>query len=249
MGADEAEPADTMMCCASCGTSECDDIKLKTCTACKLVKYCSVECQKKHRSQHKKACKKKVAEIRDDLLFKQPEISHYGDCPICLLPFPIDEKISRSAVMACCIKTICNGCAYANALREDKESLGHKCPFCRHPAPKSKEEAEVIAMRRIEAKDPVAMAQMGTKRLIEGDFSGAYEYWAKAAELGDAGAHYHLAVMYDEGQFVEKDMKKAMYHWEEAAIAGHPGARHNLGCYEGNRRKRERWRQDVGVVD
>jgi TPR repeat protein len=77
------------------------------------------------------------------------------------------------------------------------------------------------------------MAQMGTERLMEGDFSGAYEYWAKAAELGDAGAHYHLAVMYDEGQFVEKDMKKAMYHWEEAAIAGHPGARHNLGCYEG----------------
>jgi len=45
------------MSCASCGKTGADDVKLKICTACKLVKYCSVECQKNHRPQHKKACK------------------------------------------------------------------------------------------------------------------------------------------------------------------------------------------------
>ena len=72
--------------CASCGKVAVDDGKLKICTACNLVKYCSVDCQKNHRPQHKKACKKRMAEIRDNRLFTQPEESSFGECPICCLP-------------------------------------------------------------------------------------------------------------------------------------------------------------------
>eukprot|EP00984_Skeletonema_dohrnii_P010457 scaffold4065_cov161-Skeletonema_dohrnii-CCMP3373.AAC.2 len=70
---------DMMMCCASCGTAANDDIKLKKCTACHLVRYCSVKCQKEHRPQHKKECKKRAAELHDELLFKfkQPESNHW----------------------------------------------------------------------------------------------------------------------------------------------------------------------------
>jgi len=75
-----------MMCCASCGTEEVDGVKLKKCTACKSVRYCSVKCQKDHRAKHKRACKKRAAELRDEIVFKQPESSHLGDCPICCLP-------------------------------------------------------------------------------------------------------------------------------------------------------------------
>ncbi len=67
------------------------DVKLKKC-ACKLVKYCSVECQKNHRPQHKKACKKQAAELRDELLLTQPDGTHLGECQICYLPLPIDVK-------------------------------------------------------------------------------------------------------------------------------------------------------------
>eukprot|EP00984_Skeletonema_dohrnii_P017628 scaffold8077_cov98-Skeletonema_dohrnii-CCMP3373.AAC.1 len=70
---------DMMLCCASCGISEGDDIKLKTCTACKSARYCSVKCQKEHRPKHKRACKKRAAELHDEMLFKQPESAHYGD--------------------------------------------------------------------------------------------------------------------------------------------------------------------------
>ena len=70
---------DTMLCCASCGIAGDDDIKLKKC-ACKLVQYCSVKCQKDHRPKHKKECKQQVAELRDEILFKQPESNHLGDC-------------------------------------------------------------------------------------------------------------------------------------------------------------------------
>jgi hypothetical protein len=125
----ESESSDMMMCCASCGTAEVDDIKLKTCTACKLVRYCSVTCQKEHRPQHKRACKKRVAELREELLFQQPESDHNGDCPICLLPLSIHPR--NSTMMPCCSKLICNGCSYANQKREREEGLERLCPFCR----------------------------------------------------------------------------------------------------------------------
>ena len=66
------EEADEMMCCAGCGKAEVDDIKLRTCTACKSVRYCGIQCQKDHRSKHKRECKKRAAELRDEILFRQP---------------------------------------------------------------------------------------------------------------------------------------------------------------------------------
>jgi hypothetical protein len=44
------------MCCASCGIAEIDDIKLKDCDECDLVKYCSDKCKEDHRPQHEEAC-------------------------------------------------------------------------------------------------------------------------------------------------------------------------------------------------
>ena len=81
--------------------------------------------------------------------------------------------------------------------------------------------------------DPVALCELGKARYHEGVYEEAVEYNAKAAKLGDMGAHFELACYYEEGLGVEKDMKKAVYHLEEAAIGGHTGARNNVGCYEG----------------
>jgi TPR repeat protein len=95
-------------------------------------------------------------------------------------------------------------------------------------------------MKRIEKNDPVAMRQMGGKRHDEGDYKSAFEYYTKAAELGDAGAHHNLSILYDLGQCVEKDEKKHVHHLEEAAVGGHVDARHNLGCHEANNGRMER---------
>ena len=40
--------------CANCGKGEEAGSSLKACTACKLVKYCSRDCQLAHRPQHKR---------------------------------------------------------------------------------------------------------------------------------------------------------------------------------------------------
>eukprot|EP00984_Skeletonema_dohrnii_P005372 scaffold1890_cov86-Skeletonema_dohrnii-CCMP3373.AAC.4 len=219
--------------CASCGIAEVDDIKLTTCDdSCKLVRYCSVACQRDHRPLHEAVCKKRVAELRDYLLFRQPKISYFGACPICFLPLALDG--SKRMMMSCCSKVICDGCWYANKIREQNASLEQRCPFCRHPVPATMAEADANVMKRAEANDLVALRKVGLECIEKGDYRGASEYLTKAARMGDMRAHCHLSVMYKTGEGGEKDDKKAVYHMEEAAIGGHPAARYNLGVYEWN---------------
>eukprot|EP00984_Skeletonema_dohrnii_P031732 scaffold24629_cov71-Skeletonema_dohrnii-CCMP3373.AAC.3 len=90
------------LCCASCDIVKVDEVQLSKCPACDLVQYCSIECQREHKPQRKQACEKRAAELREEILFNQPEGSHLGDCPICLLPLPLDCRKSR--IMSCCYK-------------------------------------------------------------------------------------------------------------------------------------------------
>ena len=95
-------------------------------------------------------------------------------------------------------------------------------------------------MKRVKENDPAALREMGTRRIREGDFDTAFEYWTKAAKLGDANAHYNLSIMYMKGEGVEEDVEKEVYHSEKAAIGGHPHARFNLGVTEHNNGNIER---------
>jgi len=223
--------ADTS-CCASCGISEIDDIKLVPCDDCDLVKYCSEDCQKDHTSRHLLDCKKRAAELRDGLLFKQPESTHRGDCPICMLPLPLDT--ATYAMYTCCSKIVCTGCDFANEKREIEMRIVQTCPFCRKELPDTDEECDKQRMKRIEANDPVAIRFEGFEQCKKGNYIGALDYLTKAAELGDAEAHYKLSILYELGQGVEKDFGKEIYHLEEAAIGGDPEARYHLGAYEWN---------------
>ena len=227
------EEADVLSCCACCGKAEIDDIKLKECDDCFLVKYCSDECRNNHKSEHEQECKKRAAELRDELLFKQPEESYLGDCPICSLPLPID--LQKSSLMTCCSKIICNGCRVANLIRESDMRLQHTCPFCREPIPELEEENEKFQLKRIQANDPVAICHEGGERHYKGDYEIAFEYWTMAAELGNADAYYKLALLEEKMQGVEKDEGKYIHNLEEAAISGHPNARYFLGMHEWNK--------------
>ena len=239
-----SEEEDDTNTCASCGKAGGDDIKLMKCIDCHYVRYCSDKCQRDHRPQHKNQCKKRVAELHDEILFNQPESSHFGDCPICCLPQPTDPK--KSTVNTCCSKRICKGCYYANQIREIQGRLQQKCPFCRKALPKTKEERKERLVKRAEANDPVAISYMGMIRKQEGDYEAAFDYWSQAAALGDVEAHYHLSCLYFESLYpngvavdeelidegYEKDEKKFLHHLTEAAIGGHFVARHDLGVRE-----------------
>ena len=198
----EESEAVAASCCAACGIAEIDDIKLKDCDGCDLVKYCSDECKENHESEHEEQCKKRAAELRDERLFKQPESSHLGDCPICCLPLSLVQ--SKSTMMSCCSKVICRGCDHE--IRENEMRLTPSCPFCREPMPSTEEEVDKQRMKRVEANDPVAMVQQGIDHHKKGEYQSSFENLSKAAELGDAEAHFRVSVLYRDGEGVDKDV-------------------------------------------
>ncbi|EJK64571.1 hypothetical protein THAOC_14680 [Thalassiosira oceanica] len=223
--------------CSNCGKEGSDAVKLKNCTACFLVKYCSVDCQKTHRKQHKKACKKRAAELRDEKLYSQGHERAEGSfCPLCVLaiPFPLEQ---HATFRACCSKLVCNGCSLA----AHKGGLGESCPFCRSPLPKNREETLAMAQKRVAAKDPEAICQRGTHaKFNDDDVPRAIELLTEAAELGSATALYELGSMYMKGEGVAKDEAKAVECWELAAMRGCAESRHNLGASETKKRKYDR---------
>ena len=109
--------------CAACGKG---GVGLKKCTACKLVKYCGVDCQRAHRPQHKRECKRRAAELYDEALFKQPPSRE--ECPICFLELPVKENMQT--YKSCCGKIICDGCEIASSVEQNGDA---PCPFCRKP--------------------------------------------------------------------------------------------------------------------
>src|SRR6056300_1116021 len=87
------------VCCANCGVSEVDT-KLKDCDDCDLVKYCSDKCTENHREQHEEECQNRADELHDRKLFRQPDGTHEGECPLCFLPMPFDP--TKSTFKSCC---------------------------------------------------------------------------------------------------------------------------------------------------
>ena len=214
--------------CAACGKEGGDS--LKACTACKLVKYCNRDCQIAHRKQHKKACKKRAAEIYDEKLFKEVEPE---ECPICMLPLPIESE--ESTFESCCGKRICNGCIFAIVKSEGGARL---CPYCRTPPPSSDEEYLKRLNKLIDNGNGGACFLLAGhyangKKGLPRDTQKVIELNLKAGELGCAEGYFNLGVMHRDGRGVEVDEKKANHYYELAAMNGDVYARNNLSCIEG----------------
>jgi len=224
-----------MSVCANCGKGEDDGTILKACAACKLVKYCSRDCQIAHRPQHKKQCKRRAKELHEIELFKQPPPME--DCPICMERLP--TLCTGRTFMPCCGKVLCNGCIHAFQLGITREK-DNICPFCRTPASKSDEENIKRFEKRAAINDARAIHNLGchyrkAKLGLPQDHVKALELWHRAGELGSAGAYYNIGCAYQSGnRGVERDMEKATHYWESGAMLGHTGARYNLGVHHEN---------------
>ena len=243
----------TAHCCAECGVA--GGVSLKACKSCIQVKYCNAECQRNHWPKHKKPCKLRAAELRDEALFKDPPPKE--DCPICFVPMPnkmiccfslppatvlsvpiYDFAIANEALKdkatedyyPCCGKSICCGCVHSFA----KSGNIGKCPFCNSDrSSKTEEECVEEMMRRMEANDAGAIFQLGHCYYhglngVQQDRTRAKELYTRAVELGCSKAHGSLSDIYHKGG----DLKKAKFHLEAAAMAGNEVARYNLGVME-----------------
>ena len=239
--------------CAACGKEGGDGDNMNTCNKCKMVTYCNAACKKKHRSKHKKKCDRRVAELHDEALFKEPPTRE--ECPICFLPIPVD--MTQSTIPACCGKLICIGCLVGMISEQMKkgkkeEELGI-CAFCRTPKASSDEEniernKKLMEKGNAEAYNQLATAYAGGKFGLPQDWTKANELWRKAGELGCTNALSHLGKSYDKGMGVVVDQKKAKHYYELAAMGGDIYARHNLGCKELNAGNYQRAYNDCGKI-
>ena len=189
--------ADTITLCANCGKGEESAGDLKACTACKMVKYCNRDYQIAHRLQHKKACKKRAAELHDDALFKDPHPRE--DCPICMLPLPIDP--GKSSFYPCCGKYLCNGCMYAMTIEELRKGKKNEevsmCPYCRSPQERLVEEgmkrlAKLMDNGNSDAIYVQAGYYVSGSNGMPQNSAKANELWLKAGELGYTSWAIHI---------------------------------------------------------
>jgi tetratricopeptide (TPR) repeat protein len=239
-----------IICCADCGND--GGVSLKACKSCMQVKYCNAECQKNHWPKHKKECKQRAAELRDEALFKDPPAKE--DCPICFLPMPksiiscislppatimsvpiydfaeANEELARVGTeiySTCCGKSICGGCIHSFRASGNNE----KCAFCKADRMSRTDEEMVEEIKkRMEENDAASIFLLANcyyngRVGLQQDQTKALELYIRAAKLGYNEAHFHLGNTYEE----EGDSKKAKFYFEAAAIAGHEGARNMLG--------------------
>ena len=216
--------------CAACGKEGNSDV-MNVCNKCKSVKYCNAACKKKHRSKHKKACERRVAELYDEKLFNEVEPE---ECPICLLPLPIGNHTTYES---CCGKVICNGCVYAMKMSEGGGDL-YPCAFCRTPPASSKEEHIKRLKALMDRGNGMAFNQLaqyyyaGVTEGLPQDYKKANELFLKAGELGCSDGYFNLGIAYEKGRGVGRDEKKADCYFELATMGGDVTARYNLGIIE-----------------
>ena len=220
--------------CANCGKKgEESSGDLKACKACKLVKYCNRECQIAHRPLHKKACKKRAAELHDKALFQ--EHPPREDCPICFLSLPLN--VAQTTFKSCCGKIICHDCIYSMKQEACGRGKIGLCAFCREPNPSSDEEIVKRMKKLTEANNAHAFNHLAgwyanEEMGMQQDYTKANELYLRAGQLGCAQAYFNLGFFYNNGRGVNVDAKKAKHYWELAAMNGNVEARYNLGCME-----------------
>ena len=225
----EKETINYVAICAACG-KEGDGDNMNTCNKCDLVQYCNAACKKKHKSKHKKKCERRVAELYDEKLFREPPPRE--DCPICFLPLPLD--LSQVTFHSCCGKDICNGCIVAMLESKGADEL---CPFCRTPPANSDEDCIKRNKLLMEKGNGDAYYQLagyyayGSTGMPQ-NRAKANGLYLKAGELGCAMAYLNLGNSHFHGNGVEIDKKKAKYYFELAAMGGKVNARYCLGYME-----------------
>lgn len=208
--------------CAGCGKVEEETSPFQKCSRCKIVKYCSRDCQVSDYSQHKHDCR----------LFGEGHAYYEEDCPICLMQLPLETM--EFAIKSCCSKKICDGCIWA----AKKRGMGEICPMCKAATPKTDSQIIASARERVAKSDYEALDTLGESYFhgrygLPRDIPKAIKLLTEAAKHGIVKSHNLLGHIYFGGMGgVTTDRKRAIRHYELAARKGHPKARHNLGQIE-----------------
>ena len=169
-----------------------------------------------------------------------PIITHREECPICLIPFSIDDELTK--FYPCCGKSICSGCVSEHMKTEIKNGADHtKCAFYRKIAKNGNK-----ALRKLIKRDnnPIAFMQMAFRHesgdgILQSN-TRALEMYNRAAELGNADAYGYIASYYGQGIAVEQDESKTLEFLEVASKKGSLYAHRLLAKFHGRNDDKEK---------
>ncbi|EJK54309.1 hypothetical protein THAOC_26078, partial [Thalassiosira oceanica] len=177
--------------CANCGKQGSDSVVLKNCTACRLVKYCGVDCQRAHRKQHKKACKQRAAELKDEQLFGQGKRG-MKDCPFCRTRYPCNDADALAMVQT-------------RVSKKDPVAINHFGECCylgMNGQQKDVPRAITLWKNAAELGSIDALYNLGIRYAngdgVEQDKAKAVEFYKKAAMQGSAAARHNLGCIETE---------------------------------------------------
>ena len=149
------------------------------------------------------------------------------DCPICMLPFPIQAYHTHYCVT--CGTTVCVGCmistcaAHArdggDAQKAVKESM--TCPYCRSNAVNDDKFRLEKTTKLANAGHHEAMYRVGGYYFdgemgLRQDKAEGLKWYHRAVEAGSGRAAYSIGGCYTKGDGVEQDIDKALEYYQKA---------------------------------
>ena len=241
--------------CTNCGRSSDGAggfVKLKNCTACRLVKYCGVECQKAHRKQHKKACKRRAAELKDEtsnrvlpLTGTQVRIAPMKACGACEREFPeasySGEQWGRRQSIRRCEECVAGDNQLVLMKKGRERSEEDECPICKLLLPLDLTHAmfQACCTKLVCNGCVLAARKRGMMRncpFCRTPTPDEYQFLAmvqKRVDAGDPCAMWHLGSAHEQGHYAEygaeKDVARAVELYERAAELGIKEAHFSLG--------------------
>lgn len=207
--------------CANCGKGEENINKLKTCTACLSVKYCSRDCQIAHRKQHKKECKKRAAELYDEKLYVRI-------CEGCICAMALRAKGSMPLCPFCRKQSVPPGEEQIRLVEKHMKSgdvLAYKNLALyyangEHGLTQDYQKANELWLKAGELGCAEAYFNLGQSyhegKGVESDIKKAKYYWELAAMLGSLQARFNVGAF--EGN--SGNHHRAFRHYIIAARAG-----------------------------
>jgi len=181
------------------------------------------------------------SETADIDLFTPLIITEREECPICLIPLPIEEE--ENVFFPCCGKRICTGCtlrsindSIKNGTPKLQALVEQKCAFCRLPSMRNNNYTKPLK-KQMKKKNPYAFLAMA-QRYQDGEgviqsYTKSVEMYIRAAELANAGAFSMIGIHYYQGIAVVQDTSKSLEFYNVAAKKGDIKAHKYLAKFHG----------------
>ena len=219
--------------CGKCSATEGSEIapRLRSCSRCGLVFYCSRDCQRAHWTDHKQTCIPKAdrapqhQKAVDVSLGAASDAGVAGEmCAICQ-----DTLASGPACTLPCTHVFHSTCVAE--LR--KLGVQQACPLCRTNLPPGPEKVFEEATRRYTVVHQMVERGRASWHALpkwaQEEVDAAIVGWTATAEDGAAGAQFNMGIIFHEGHGVAKSYEEAFRWFKRAADQGLAEAQFRLG--------------------